>query len=278
MVPTTERGHNDPCSKLAATKKAETMFTSAPTDHPSRRTRVRRRWALAARVGIGIGIGVAALAAAPGATHAQTDGEQTPDAYVTTTTTPTASLDVSAFSPECVRDAPFVNYTIVPVGFTPVDGSATLVIRAANGTVIDTRQVTSLSGQFIWPGASVDSAGNATDWPGWKRADDGVSWIPDPTDAVLREGLTIEVTVDSTTATATVSYPPDTSPCANPPSDDRECVPGQNNDGNPADDCVLPRTGGGPGNLVLVGAGALLAGLLMFTTSRRRRGLAPPVA
>ena len=38
--------------------------------------------------------------------------------YVTTTTAGKRSLDVSGFSPECIRDAPFVEYTIVPVGFT----------------------------------------------------------------------------------------------------------------------------------------------------------------
>jgi LPXTG-motif cell wall-anchored protein len=213
-------------------------------------------------------VGLAA-ALLPAATYAQT-GDGTDDGYVTTTTAPGPSIDVSAFSPECIRDAPFINFTIVPVGFTPVDGSATLVIRAANGTLVDTVQVTSLSGQILWPGAQVDSAGNATDWPGWRRADDGVSWIPDPSDAFLREGLVIEVTVNPT-ATATVSYPPATSVCANPPTDDEEERPCQ--PGDPG--CALPSTGGGPGNLVLVGAAALLVGLLMFTTSRRRRTTPP---
>jgi MYXO-CTERM domain-containing protein len=49
-------------------------------------------------------------------------------------------------------------------------------------------------------------------------------------------------------------------------------VPGQNNDANPADDCDLASTGGGPGNAVMIGAAALLAGLLFLTAARRRRG------
>jgi LPXTG-motif cell wall-anchored protein len=211
------------------------------------------------RLGVIVGLAVAALV--PTVALAQSSdvpgGQIPPDPggdYVTTTIAE-RSLDVSAFSPECVRDAPFVSYTIVPVGFTPDPVQATLVITAKNGTVIDTRTVTSLSGRFIWPGASVDAAGNATDWPGWKRADDGVSWIPDPSDAFLREGLTITVTVNPT-ATATVSYPPATSACANPPG------------GTPP---TLPQTGGGPGNALILGAGALLAGLLILTASRRRR-------
>jgi LPXTG-motif cell wall-anchored protein len=218
---------------------------------------------------------------------AQTPADPAAGGYVTTTTVADRSLDVSAFSPECIRDAPFINFTIVPVGFTPVDGTATLVIRDRIGAVVETRTVTSLSGTFIYPGARVDANGNAIDWPGWQLADDGVSWIPDPSDAILRDGLTIEVTVNPT-ATATVSYPSATSPCANPPgsrppcvpgqnadgtpADDCEpCVPGQNNDANPADDCTLPRTGSGPQRLMQVGAVVVMAGLLLYVGTRRRR-------
>ena len=209
---------------------------------------------------LGLAVGIAAATAVPAVAHADTATPAPPDEYITTTTSPIPSLDVSAFSPECVRDAPYINYTIVPLGFTPADSTATLVIRAADGTVVDTTQVPSLSGQLIWPGAEVDAAGNATDWPGWKLADDGVSWIPDPTDAAVREGLTIEVSVDAddgttVTATATVSYPPDTSPCANPPRP------------NP-----LAETGGAPANLLLVGVTALLAGVLLVASARHRRG------
>jgi hypothetical protein len=64
--------------------------------------------------------------------------------YVTTTTPSAPSLDVSGFSPVCIGDAPFISYAIVPVGFTPVDQSATLVIRAADGTVIGTENVDGL--------------------------------------------------------------------------------------------------------------------------------------
>ena len=239
------------------------MPTSAPTEPLSRSSHRRGRRAL------GLALSIAAITAAPVVALADSASPQvaTPsqaDEYITTTTSHVPSLDVSAFSPECVLDAPYINYAIVPLGFTPADGTATLVIRTADGTVVDTIQVTSLTGQLIWPGAEVDAAGNATDWPGWKLADDGVSWVPDPTDAAFREGLTIEVSVDSAdgktvTATATVAYPPETSPCANPQR-------------NP-----LADTGGAPGNLLLIGVTALLAGVLLVASARRRRsGISSP--
>ena len=63
------------------------------------------------------------------------------------------------------------------------------------------------------PGASVDAAGNATDWPGWRF--DGDDWVLDPSDSYLREGLTVRVEVNPT-ATGQVAYPPATSACASP--------------------------------------------------------------
>jgi len=212
------------------------------------------------------------------------------DNYVTTTTAPERSLDVRAFSPACIRDVPYINYTIVPIGFTS-NGPATLTFFDVNGNFVDQQIVSTLSGQVIYPGASANASGEGADWPGWKLAPDG-SWIPDSSDAILREGLTIQIEVNPT-ATTTVSYPAADTPCANPPSSSppsttQPCVPGQNNDSNPADDCdpcvpgenndsnpaadcTLPRTGGGPGNGVIIGAGALLAGVLLLTASRRRR-------
>ncbi len=215
------------------------------------------------RIGLLVGLGAATMV--PAVTHAQT-AEQQPTTTVdgagyVTTTLPAKSLDVSGFSPECIRDAPFIRYTIVPKGFTPTSTNATLAIKDRNGNLIETKVVNSFSGTILWPGASVGANGNTTDWPGWKLADDGVSFIPDPSDSFLREGLTIEVTVETSTATATVTYPPATSPCANPPghTPPATTVPGG-----------IPRTGSDTGASLMIGAAALLAGTLFLAASRRR--------
>ena len=139
------------------------------------------------------------------------------------------SLNVGAFTPVCISDAPFIQYDVTPVGFTPT-GPLTLTFYDKNGNFIESRTVTSLSGQTIYPGASVDANGKATDWPGWTQAENG-NWIPDDSDAILRDGLQITVSADSgadqpqglvfvqetLSATATVSYPEVTSPCFGPP-------------------------------------------------------------
>lgn len=197
------------------------------------------------------------------------------DNYVTTTTAAQRSLDVSAISPTCIRNVPYISYTIVPQGFTST-GPATLTFSDVDGNFVNQVVVPTLSGQIIYPGAVAGPGGDGVDWPGWKLADDGISWIVDPSDAILREGVTITVEVGSTTATTTIDYVASGSGCANPPeatppTTDPRCVPGQNNDATPADDCSLASTGGGPGNTLVIGALAVLAGLLTLATSRRRR-------
>lgn len=255
-----------------------------PSHAPGASRARSRRWHLA------VAVGLAAATAAPLGAHAQVDEPQ-PIAeassggdYVTTTAPSERSIEVGGFRPVCIGDAPFISYTIVPVGFAPVNQSATLVIRSADGNEVGTETVDSFTGQIIWPGASIDQAGNATDWPGWRQADDGVSWEPDPTDDLLRDGLTIDVIVDGApSAIATVEYPPDDSACANPPipptpdtsPTTTTCVPGQSNDDNPADDCELPTAGSNPSNLMLIGATILFAGLAAFAATRRRGVPAP---
>ena len=58
-----------------------------------------------------------------------------------------------------------------------------------NGVVVATHTATYVANgsvTFVYPGATVDAAGNATDWPGWVF--DGDEWVPDPTDNHLATG------------------------------------------------------------------------------------------
>ncbi len=83
-----------------------------------------------------------------------------------------------------------------------------------NGRVVGDDKATYQAGatvRFVWPGASV----NPQDWPGWRLEPSTGLWVPDPSDAVLRDGMTVTVAVNPT-AKAKVSYPPATEGCANP--------------------------------------------------------------
>ena len=146
-------------------------------------------------------------------------GETTTTVPGETTTTVPDFLSITAISPICLRDAPYIDVTF---GDQPVfDGRpATVTFVDLNGDVVATHTATFQSNttvRFVYPGASVDAAGNPTDWPGWVF--DGDEWVIDPTDAFLRDGLTVVVEVNPT-ASDTVSYPPATPSCsANPPTD-----------------------------------------------------------
>ena len=92
-------------------------------------------------------------------------------------------------------------------------------VHRPHGDVVGTDTATYQAGttvRFVYPGASVDAAGNPPDWPGWVF--DGDEWVVDPTDAFLRDGLTVVVEVNPT-ASDTVCYPPATPSCtADPPT------------------------------------------------------------
>ena len=165
---------------------------------------------------------------------------------------PPAELDVTGFFPECVKDAPFVVYNIRPIAFVPTEPiTATLTVRDVNGTLVETLVVNSLSGSFIFPGASVDANGNATDWPGWVQTNTG-DWVVDPTDQILRQGLIITVEINPT-AVAQVSYAPESSVCASPPQQ-----------------TTLPRTGSGVSAPLQAGAVLLVIGAIALIATKRR--------
>jgi hypothetical protein len=244
----------------------------------ARRRRITTVVAALAAVALSMALsGPSAIAQMPTADDEVATGEPpvpTTDNYVTTTTAPDKSLDVSAFSPTCIGDVPFINFTIVPKGFSS-SGPATLTFFDVNGNFVDQVISPTLAGQIIYPGATAGPNGEGLDWPGWTLAPNGF-WIRDPSDAILREGLNVSVAVGSVTATTSVSYPPSDSVCANPPrtsppTTTTTCVPGQNNDGTPDDDCRLARTGGGVGNALAIGGAAVVAGLVVLLAARRRR-------
>ncbi len=151
-----------------------------------------------------------AEACAPDDTTTTSTTSSTTSTTTSTTTAPT--VRIAAVTPLCHKDAPYIAVTF---GGDPVfDGrTGTVSFVDVNGTTVATHSVTFRVGdtvQFVYPGASVDAGGNATDWPGWRYANG--QWVPDSSDAHLHQGLTVVLTVNPTD-TATVQYPPATSGC-----------------------------------------------------------------
>jgi hypothetical protein len=142
----------------------------------------------------------------------------TPPSSSTPPTSAPDGLSIAAFSPVCLRDAPYVDVTF---GDQPqFNGrSATVTFIDLDGNEVETHTTTYQAGamvRFVYPGAEVDANGNPVDWPGWRF--DGDEWVVDPTDARLRDGLRVVVEVNPT-ATGMVEYPPVTPDCdARPPT------------------------------------------------------------
>ncbi len=122
-----------------------------------------------------------------------------PTTTTTTTTIPTTPPPtnvpdqppaVHAIEPLCISDAPYIDVTFGPeTRYAGLDAHITFI--DVNGNVVGSHTapyVPNGTVRFVYPGATVDAAGNATDWPGWKLAPNG-NWIPDSSDQHLREGL-----------------------------------------------------------------------------------------
>ena len=183
----------------------------------------------------------------------------------TTTSTIVEDLAFNFLDPVCIDDFPFISYEVS--GDVEPGETATVTVTDINGTVVTVLEDQPLSGQVLWPGASVDPP----DWPGW-ILEDGV-WVVDPTDEVLREDLTITVEVNPT-ATETVAYPPATSQCANPPDSPPTTTtapPTSESSGTSTTTPTLPATGGEQTtNGLLIAVFLLTAGGAILTAVRRR--------
>jgi hypothetical protein len=86
-----------------------------------------------------------------------------------------------------------------------------------NGNVVSTQPLVyqpNTTVELLYPGTTVNPDGSIADVPGWILQPNGL-WVRDPSDEFLREGILLTYTVNPT-ATALVTYPPESSACANP--------------------------------------------------------------
>ena len=149
--------------------------------------------------------------------------------WTLTFTAPAACLNVtgSTATGKCLSDSPWIFYDVTlkdPYGQAD-DRVAELIMTDGTHTeVIPLGTVPSsgvLSGQALWPGASVDPVtGEATDWPGWELV--GGEWrtTADPAQFGWTRDITSATLSVNPEITVALSYPPATPSCLTDPPDD----------------------------------------------------------
>ncbi|PIF32796.1 gliding motility-associated-like protein [Flavobacterium sp. 9] len=135
-----------------------------------------------------------------------------------TTNCATATVTVTVVAPTmtitadsyCSNDVPYVSYNVKPDNFTPNNLLTITWIDSANN-VVATQTNLPLSGNILWPGATIDSNGNGLDWPGWIFANgqwtEGVDGFEN-----TRPSVTMEFSLNPTVKVV-VNYPVATADC-----------------------------------------------------------------
>lgn len=210
--------------------------------------------------------------------------EKFPGDNTSTVNTPVKSIMVSTTA-ICRADAPWVTYAITPFNMEKIEtGNLVLIwwsenayedrdptipaddtgaILADGAYRVDSIDVPSewsagdpISGDVLWPGASVDGTGQGTGWPGWSKLPNG-QWALDSSSPTyeIRGNAVVEVRMNPTTASVE-TYPPATLDCsAAPPS-------------------RVPVTGFESGWIAVIGGGLLFSGaMFLIAFWVRRRGV-----
>ena len=118
----------------------------------------------------------------------------------------------------CVREVPFIQIDFQNTFPELAGETGTLTIADINGNIVSTQPLVyqpNTSVQILYPGTAVNPDGSVDDVPGWILTDDGF-WIRDPSDEFLREGLFLTYELNPTAGPVLVTYPPESSACANP--------------------------------------------------------------
>jgi hypothetical protein len=225
---------------------------------------------------------------APGGTTTTAPGATTTTVPGATTTLPVAQpFSFGAAATVCVSEVPTIRITFVsPAQFpTLVGQTGTLTMADVNGNVVSTQPLVYAPGttvDILYPGTRVNANGTIADVPGWNLNAAGF-WVRDPADEFLRAGINLTYVLNPT-ATAFVTYPPESANCANPDgpfppgTPTTVIVPGQPGvpirtpgaPGTPGG-APLPPTGGDNTDMAIAALLALIAGGGLLIGTRRPR-------
>ncbi|MTD72560.1 gliding motility-associated C-terminal domain-containing protein, partial [Flavobacterium sp. LC2016-13] len=120
---------------------------------------------------------------------------------------PTMTITANSY---CSKDTPYVSYNVTADNFTPTGLLTINWIDSANN-IVATQTNMPLSGDVLWPGATVDSNNNPTDWPGWVLSNGQWTQGNDGFE-LTRPAVTMQFTLNPTKSVV-VNYPAATSGC-----------------------------------------------------------------
>jgi hypothetical protein len=208
-----------------------------------------------------------------------------PGSTTTTTslagTTTTVAGQVAPFSfgaaaTVCVREVPTIRIQFQNTFPELAGQTGTLTMADVNGTVVSTQPLVyrpNTTVNLLYPGTRVNADGSIADVPGWNLTAEGL-WARDSSDEFLREGIRLTYTVNPT-ATALVTYPPESSACANPDNGLPRApgTPITSQPSNPPPAQRLGFTGADAGLSGIIAATLILGGTAMVRAGRWRRGV-----
>ncbi len=184
-----------------------------------------------------------------------------------TPTTPTLSGSTAGVA--CVKNAPYIQYSVT---MTDPDNAATghtayLLLADAQGHSVDLQLGTlvnnRLSGSILWPGASVDANGNGTGWPGWVMS--AGAWQQTTGNYAWTRGAITATLHVNPSLVVPLAYPPASAACANPASvGDASGVAAAGGSALAVTGATVPWLAAG------VGVSALAVGGLLLALRRRR--------
>jgi choice-of-anchor A domain-containing protein len=119
-------------------------------------------------------------------------------------------------SSSCLKNAPYLDYTITPANFDATGKTAKIEWINSEGKVVQEDNGQPLSGSILFPGAAIDVDGNGIAWPGWVK--NGTKWeeTDDRNGSLRNDGATIRVTVDPWTIIS-ITYPESAGTCYTSP-------------------------------------------------------------
>ena len=154
----------------------------------------------------------------PSTTTSSTTSTSTTSTSSTTTTTEPETFTFGAAATVCVAEVPTIRIEFQNTFPELAGETGTLTMSDVNGNVVSTQALVYQPGttvDLLYPGTSVNADGSIADVPGWNLNAAGF-WVRDPSDEFLREGINLTYTVNPTAGPVLVTYPPESSACADP--------------------------------------------------------------